>query len=93
MSDYVVDVGDNQFRVSSFDNTEDYLVDMNCHICECPIGRDGSVCKHQYMLWSLAIASSTNFIPYLDAAQRQQFARIADGASFPLPMYEGKCNV
>ena len=91
ISNYVIDLGDNQFKVPSFDVTSEdtYLVDMNCNICECPLGRDGSVCKHQYMLWSLKIATSTNFIPYLDANQRKKLAYIADGSNLPLCMYEG----
>ena len=86
---YVKNLGENQYRVPSYAGEDDYLVDMGCNICECEIGRDGSVCKHQYLLWSLKIACSTNFIPYVDASQRKLFAFIADGSDLPLNMYEG----
>ena len=54
LSAHVKDLGDNRYQVQSFDQGNDqedgveYLVDMTCNICECPVGRDGSVCKHQH---------------------------------------------
>lgn len=97
MYNYVEVHGNNQFTVPSFtDNTENdtsYLVDMNINVCQCMIGCNGSVCKHQYLLWSLKFATSTNFLPYLDASERQKYSYMADGMWLPLDMFEGKLKI
>ena len=59
-------------------------------VCECPQGRDGSVCKHQYILWSFRLSKQSNFLPYLDASERQRYSKIATGGCLPLSAYEGK---
>ena len=92
LSNYIVNHGNNQFQVPSFTDKQSeksYLVDMDVNVCECKVGFDGSVCKHQYMLWSLKLASSTNFLPYLDSSERQKYAYIADGLWLPLHHFEG----
>ena len=92
-AEYVVEHGFNQFTVPSFSDESDvttYLVDMNLNVCQCIIGCNGSVCKHQYLLWSFKFASSTNFLPYIDATERQKYSYMADGVWLPLHMFEGK---
>ena len=62
---------------------------MNVGICECHEGQNGSVCKHQYLLWVSNIETTTNFLPFLDAQERKKYAEIAIGSSMPSIFYEG----
>ena len=62
---------------------------MTVGTCECPIGLDGSPCAHQYFLWADNISDSLNFAPVFNEKNRQHFAKIALGSSFPLSFYEG----
>ena len=57
-------------------------------MCECFIGRDGSPCAHQFVLWSENIAHSVNFIPLTSKDEHQRFARIALGTALPQTFYE-----
>ena len=43
------------------------MLDMSTGICSCEIGRDGSPCKHQFIIWSNQISESQNFLPYFNA--------------------------
>ena len=86
----VENIGDNLYKVPSFSkDVSSYLVDMNSNVCECQVGRNGSVCKHQYILWSLKLSKSSNFIPFLDASERQRYSTIANGSCLALSSYEG----
>ncbi len=80
----------NIFIVKSFnqDNTK-YVVDMSLGLCECKAGVNGSVCKHQYVLWANKVAQGTNFLPIFSQQQRMKFAEIAIGASVAPSYYEG----
>ena len=86
----VVSIGEKLYTVPSFSNSEQtYAVDMNVGICECHEGQNGSVCKHQYLLWVSNIETTTNFLPFLDAQERKKYAEIAIGSSMPSIFYEG----
>lgn len=79
----------NLFQVNS--KTKDgviYTVDMTIGRCECFSGKDGSICFHQYYLWSKGFASSLNFLPKFDVSQRKKFAEIAIGDSLDSSFYE-----
>ena len=89
MSQRTEDNGNNLYRVPSRSEEEKYYtVDMTVGICECFVGRDGSPCAHQYVLWSENVSDSVNFIPYFSKEERQRFARIAMGTALPLSYYE-----
>ena len=78
----------DMFMVCSFtDPSVTYTVDINIGICECKTGRDGSVCKHQYILWAHKQVKGLNFLPYLNAAERKEFAFLAIGKSMPVKEY------
>ena len=86
----VVSIGEKLYSVPSFTNRDvTYTVDMNIGICECHEGLNGSVCKHQYILWVSGTEKSTNFLPYLDPQERKKYAEIAIGTSLPTEFYEG----
>ena len=86
----VLEVAQNIFKVPSFSQEDtSYTVDMNINVCECEIGRTGSVCKHQYILWAFSITKECNFLPYLSSAERQTYAKIAIGGSMAIDVYEG----
>uniref|UniRef100_A0A7M5V903 SWIM-type domain-containing protein n=1 Tax=Clytia hemisphaerica TaxID=252671 RepID=A0A7M5V903_9CNID len=55
----------------------------------CEVGLDGSVCKHQYVVWSHKLGKGRNFLPYLNAEERKGYAYIAIGKSLPDSYYEG----
>jgi hypothetical protein len=91
ISKNVVSVGNEIFKVPSFTcpNVE-YLVDMNLAQCECPVGRNGAPCKHQYLLWLKHWSTvSRNFLPIFNGKDRQEFAKLAVGVSGPDCLYEG----
>ena len=64
-----------------------YTVDMTTGTCSCENGKDGSPCKHQYVLWSANLASCINFVPVSQPAMRQKLAWIAIERSLPISLY------
>ena len=62
---------------------------MTAGLCTCHVGKNGSPCKHQYILWANNIASTINFVPYKDVYQRRKFGFIALGQTMPLDFYSG----
>ncbi len=87
----VVSLGNETFKVPSFSNPDlEYLVDMNLGRCECPKGINGAPCKHQYLLWIKQFSAvSKIFLPFFNAKERQEFAKLAVGVSGPDELYEG----
>ena len=86
----VISLGGKLFQVPSFDQQDTtYSVDMNVGICECENGRNGSVCKHQFLLWSQKGISGRNFIPYLNPSERKEIAFLAIGTALNDEYYEG----
>lgn len=65
------------------------MLDMSTGICACQIGRDGSPCKHQFILWSNQLSESRNFLPYFNSEERQKYAVIATGSALDISYYEG----
>lgn len=61
---------------------------MTVGMCSCEVGKDGSPCKHQYVLWCSNIAHSINFVPVAQPDVRQKLAWIAIGESLPLSHYQ-----
>lgn len=64
-----------------------YTVDMTLGMCSCEVGKDGSLCKHQCILWSANIGHCINFVPVTQPDVRQKLAWIAIGESLPLSHY------
>ena len=55
----IVAIGDKLYKVPSFSDVDiSYIVDLKVGICECQVGQNGSVCKHQYLLWVSNIEST-----------------------------------
>ncbi|KAK7918603.1 hypothetical protein WMY93_009887 [Mugilogobius chulae] len=76
------------FEVDSLSETgQRYTVDMVLGCCSCDQGKDGSPCKHQYVLWASNISNNVNFIPVSSPLLRQKLAYIALGKSLPLQHY------
>ena len=74
--------GPNMFIILRFSNSESfYTVDVNTGICECAAGHNGSVCKHQYVLWSNSLTNEANFLPYLNSEERNNYTYVAIGRS------------
>jgi uncharacterized Zn finger protein len=44
------DLGNNTFRVPSESGSGSYVIDAELRQCECPVGSDGALCKHQVWL-------------------------------------------
>ena len=83
-------ISEKMYKVPSFtDPSIKYTVDMNVGVCECHQGQNGSVCKHQYILWAWNIENTNRFLPFLDATERQKYAEIAIGCTMPNSFYEG----
>ena len=89
----LVKLSENIFVVPSF-STDGvvYTVDMNVGVYECDSGKEGSICKHQYVLWANRKVPGINFLPYLSASERKQYAMLAIGKSMPIEFYEGIHN-
>ena len=64
---------------------------MAIGVCSCVIGRDGSPCKHQYLLWVSNIAHCVNFVPVSNPQSRQKLAWIAMGQALPIAYYTNLC--
>ena len=78
------------YIVPSFTCAEtQYLVDMDMGICECAVGSDGSVCKHQYFVWIYRHRKSVNFVPYMDIDMRKEYCYIALGKVLEDSYFEG----
>ena len=65
-----------------------YTVDMTLGICSCTVGKDGSPCKHQYVLWVANLADCINFIPVSNPHERQKLAWLAIGKTLPVACYK-----
>ena len=61
---------------------------MTVGMCSREVGKDGSPCKHQYVLWCSNIAHCINFVPGAQPDVRQKLVEIAIGESFPLSHYQ-----
>ena len=86
--------GPSSCKCPSFNDTgcngdEGYTVNTDIGVCSCPVGKDGSSCKHQYVIWTTIDCSSYNYVPYLSAEERQKFAQIAIGETLPKEFYAG----
>ncbi|KAI8485675.1 hypothetical protein Bbelb_365090 [Branchiostoma belcheri] len=78
----------NIFTIASGSRPEQsYTVDMTVGVCSCPYGKDGSPCKHQYVLWAAKKANCPNFVSVTDSVERQKLAKIAIGKALPLSFY------
>jgi hypothetical protein len=63
-------------------------------VCSCENGKDGSPCKHQYLLWVSGKANGINFVPVTSPELQQKLAWVALGASLPIKHYTTlRCNV
>ncbi|XP_048589237.1 uncharacterized protein LOC116618843 [Nematostella vectensis] len=80
--------GNNTFKVgSSSYGSQSHTVDMTIGMCTCGIGKDGSPCKHQYVLWVSKLADCVNFVPVNNPRERQKLAWLAIGETLPLSYY------
>ena len=61
---------------------------MTLGICSCTVGKDGSPCKHQYVLWVANLADCINFIPVSNPHDRQKLAWLAIGKTLPVACYK-----
>ena len=85
----IIDNGGNLYVVPSFSDTDTlYNVDMDLGICDCAVGKDGSPCKHQYLLWK-TYSKGDNFLPYISADERKQCSYLAIGETLADTYYEG----
>ena len=62
-------------------------MDRTAGVCSCAVGKDGSPCKHQHVLWAAKKAHCPNFISVTDSVERQKLAKIAIGETLPLSFY------
>ena len=62
---------------------------MRSDYCTCPIGQDGSPCKHQFSVLKKFNLGSQNFLPMFDVSERQHYSITARGSSLPLKFYYG----
>lgn len=60
---------------------------MTVGTCSCSVGKDGSPCKHQYVLWAANKSHCPNFVAVTDSVERQKLANIAIGETLPLSLY------
>ena len=62
------------FLMDSIDSSKNqkYTIDMSLGLCSCPIGKDGSACKHQYIIWVSGLANCLNFTPVSSQVLRQE---------------------
>ncbi|XP_028513981.1 uncharacterized protein LOC114574759 [Exaiptasia diaphana] len=65
---------------------------MSIGFCSCESGKDGSPCKHQYVLWSANIAHCLNFVPVDQPDIRKKLAWIAIGNSLDISYYKNLRN-
>ena len=83
-------LGHNTFNVSSIsDPSLLYIVVMNTGFCECKVGKDGSPCKHLYLLLENGCIECTIFLPVFQKELRQKYGLIATGKALPMEYYEG----
>ena len=68
---------------------------MSLGVCSCQTGKDGTPCKHQYVLWMANVAHCINFIPVTNPNSRQKLAWIALGKTLPVDSYNSlrSCDV
>ena len=69
--------------------TEPYIVDTKVGFCTCHVGKDGSLCKHQFAVLKKFGLGSVNALPHFGAQERQKYAVVATGRSLPFEYYLG----
>lgn len=68
------------YQVQSESNaSHTYDVDMVHGMCTCPVGLNGSPCKHQYAVMKHCQVNSHNFFPLADEKMRQHLFYLASG--------------
>ena len=60
---------------------------MSIGVCSCVMGRDGSPCKHQHILWASNTVNCINFVPVSNPQSRQKLAWIAIDQTLPITYY------
>lgn len=60
-------------------------MDLVC--CDCPIGKDGRLCKHQVAIAKFMDVSNRNIIPLNDPKQKQYLYYIAAGKEMDLEFF------
>ena len=53
------------------------------------MGKDGSLCKHQFAVLKKFELGSVNALPHFGAQERQKYAVVATGRSLPIEYYLG----
>ena len=64
-------------------------MDADLGFCTCPVGKDGTLCKHQLAVVKKYALRTQNFLPMFNALDRQLYSSIATGESLPLNCYLG----
>ena len=73
-------IGNYLYKVPSESQSDvSYVVDTFLGICECPVGKSGAPCKHQFVLWTSTQCPNPNFLPFFNREERMKFAEIAIG--------------
>ncbi|KAJ8896585.1 hypothetical protein PR048_001929 [Dryococelus australis] len=70
-------ISESCYAVMSGDDT--YFVDFALETCTCPVGREGSSCKHQYAVVKKFNLISESFVPLTDNAAKKSLYFIATG--------------
>ena len=63
------------------------MVVMSLGVCSCESGKDGSPCKHQYLLWATNLENCLNFVPVQSPELQQSLALMALGETLPIFQY------
>lgn len=61
---------------------------MDLAYCECPIGKDGRLCKHQVAVAKFMDVSNRNIMPLNDPKQKQYLYYIATGKKMELDFFQ-----
>lgn len=71
--------------VSNSESKKTYTVNTEVEICECPVGRTGAPCKHQYFVVKKYNLSSNQFFPFTDVKTKKLLYQIVNGSTEGLP--------
>lgn len=61
---------------------------MELAYCECPIGKDGRLCKHQVAVAMFMDVSNRNIVPLNDPQKKQYLYYIATGKKMELEFFQ-----
>lgn len=72
-------IGNYVYCVKNNENSQEYHVNLEGFVCSCPVGIQGALCKHQYLVMKGENISTVNVFPKVNKEAKILFHKILTG--------------